>query len=212
MILTNSTPSTPLSETFRLLGLSTKDVASPVTVLQSSDQAEQVGHKRTQGTKVLKTGPVYTKGKYGQRFDDDLNYSASTFIGRPCQMSVFDPAALPELLVEAIRPLVNRRNVVASEDYEPDLLIFIDCWVQCQNEDFKSYLNAPEEAKPPTRIVTSRRAMSVIYDLFGDPPARKGEIIALFPLRPTARWLYNLHQTRPRLVFREYILPLFDNR
>ena len=35
-------------------------------------------------------------------------------------MSLFDPAALPELLVEAIRPLVNKRNVVASEDYEPD--------------------------------------------------------------------------------------------
>jgi len=44
-------------------------------------------------------------------------------------MSSFDPAALPELLVEAIRPLVNSRHVVASEDYEPDLLIFIDRWV-----------------------------------------------------------------------------------
>jgi hypothetical protein len=43
----------------------------------------------------------------------------------------------------------------------------MDCWVQCQNEDFKSYLNAPEDANPPTRIVTSRRAISVIYDLFG---------------------------------------------
>jgi hypothetical protein len=146
MILTNSTPCTPLSETFRLLGLSTRDVASPVSILQSSDQ---VGHKRTQGTKLLKTGPVYTKGKYGQKVDDDLNYGASTFIGKPCQMSLFDPAALPELLVEAIRPLVNRGSVVASEDYQPDLLIFIDCWVQCQNEDFRSYLNAPEEADRP---------------------------------------------------------------
>jgi hypothetical protein len=156
MILTNNTTNTPLSETFRLLDLSTKDVASPVPVLQSSDQ---FGHKRTQGTKMLKTGPVYTKGKYGQKIDDDLDYGASTFIGRACQMSLFDPAALPKLLVEAIRPLVNRRNVVASEDFEPDLLIFIDCWVQCQNEDFRSYLNAPEEAGPPTRIVTSRRAL-----------------------------------------------------
>jgi hypothetical protein len=129
MILTNGTPSTPLSEIFRLLSLSIKDVASPVPVLRSSDQADQVGHKRTQGTKMLKTGPVYTKGKYGQKINDDLNYGVSTFIGRPCQMSLFDPAALPELLVEAIRPLVNRRHVVASEDYEPDLLIFIDCWV-----------------------------------------------------------------------------------
>ena len=158
MILTNSTPNIPLSETFRLLGLSTRDVASPVPVLQSSDQ---VDHKRTQGTKMLKTGPVYTKGKYGQKIDDDLSYGASTFIGRSCQMSLFDPAALPELLVEAIRPLVNRRNIVASKDYEPNLLIFVDCWVQCQNEDFKSYLNAPEEARPPIRIVTSRRAMLV---------------------------------------------------
>jgi hypothetical protein len=212
MILTNSTPSTPLSETFRLLGLSTRDVASPAMVLQSSDQADQVGRKRTQGTKMLKTGPLYTKGRYGQKVDDDLNYGASTFIGKPCQMSLFDPAALPELLVEAIRPLVHRGSVVASEDYEPDLLIFIDCWVQCQNEEFRSYLNAPEEAKPPTRIVTSRRAMSVIYDLFGDPPASRGESIALFALRPTARWLYDLHQTRPRLVLREYIAPLSGNR
>ena len=123
-------------------------------------------------------------------------------------MGLFDPAALPELLVEAIRFLVNGRNVVASEDYEYDLLIFIDCWVQCQNEDFKSFLNAPEDAKPPSRIVTSRRATSVIYDLFGDPPASRGESIALFALRPTARWLYDLHQTRPRLVLREVILPI----
>jgi hypothetical protein len=158
MILTNSTPNTPLSEIFRLLGLSTRDVASPVPILQSSDQ---VRYKRTQGTKMLETGPVYTKRKYGQKIDDDLNYGASTFIGRSCQMSLFDSAALPVLLVEAKRPLVSGRNVVASEDYELDLLIFIDCWVQCQNGDFKSYLNAPEEARPPTRIVTSRRAMLV---------------------------------------------------
>ena len=96
----------------------------------------------------------------------------------------FRPSRSPELLVEAIRSIVNGRNVVASEDYEYDLLIFIDCWVQCQNEDFKSFLNAPEDAKPPSRIVTSRRATSVIYDLFGDPPASRGESIALFALRP----------------------------
>jgi hypothetical protein len=199
MVLMLSPSDRPLLDIFRFMGLSTEDSASPASNAQSSDP---VGHKRTQGTKLLKNGPVYTKGRYGQKIDDDLNYSASNFVGRPCQMSLFDPAALPELLVEAIRPLVNRRTVIASEDYEPDLLIFIDCWVQCQNKDFKSYLNAPEDAKPPTRVVTSRRAMSVIYDLFGDPPASKGDSIALFALRPTARWMYSLHQTRPRLVLR----------
>jgi hypothetical protein len=107
-------------------------------------------------------------------------------------MTLFDPNALPHMLLEGIRPLIDRQNVVNSFEYEADLLIFEGCWRQTQTSDLQSYLEAPPTANPPSKVMIKRRAMAVLYDLFGDPPQEwKHEAdVELSSYRNVARFLF----------------------
>jgi len=148
---------------------------------------------------------IFTDGKYGQQVDIDINYKASQYVGRKCEMTLFNPNALPPTLLEGIRPLINRPNMVNSFEYEADLLIFEGCWRQSQTSDFQSYLEAPPTANPPSKVMVKRRAMAVLFDLFGDPPQEwKNEAdVELSSYRNVARFLFHLRKTRPRLVKRK---------
>lgn len=156
-------------------------------------------------TRTKKKIGIFTDGKYGQQVDLDINYKASQYVGRKCEMTLFDPNALPHTVLQGIRTLINRQNVVNSFEYEADLLIFEGCWRRSQTKDFQSYLDAPPNANPPTKVMIKRRAMAVLNDLFGDPPQEWKEEadVELSSYRNVARFLFHLRKTRPRLVKRK---------
>ena len=192
--LISSPPNEAISATFTRLGLSIEDGLTTV------DTAPAV-RPATRNKKIS----VFTDGKNGQRVDSDANHHASLYVGRKCEMTLFDPNDLPSTLLEGIKPLVDRQQVKSSFEYEADLLIYEGCWRQAQTQDFRSYLDAPQDAKPLSKIMAKRRAMAVLFDLFGDPPREwKDEAgTDLSTYRNVARFLFHLHQTRPRLVDRE---------
>jgi len=101
--------------------------------------------------------------------DVDINYKASLSLGRKCEMTLFNPNALPPTLLEDVRPLINRQNVINSFEYEAHLLIFEGCWRRFQTR-LSVYLEAPRTANPPSKVMVKRRAMAVLFDLSGDPP------------------------------------------
>jgi hypothetical protein len=120
-------------------------------------------------------------------------------------MTLFNPNALRSTLLEGIRPIINRQNVINSLEYEADLLSFKGCWRNLQTKEFHSYLDAPPNANSPTKVMIKRRAMAVLYDLFGDPPQewKDKADVELSSYRNVARFLFHLGKTRPRLVKRK---------
>jgi hypothetical protein len=84
-------------------------------------------------------------------------------------------------------------------------LSFKGCWRNLQTTEFQSYLDAPPNANPPTKVMIKRRAMAVLYDLFGDPPQelKQEADVELSSYRNVARFLFHLSKTRPRLVKRK---------
>lgn len=187
-----------LSKTFVRLGMSTEepDIAS----------GAQLPPAKPTNTRTKKKIAIFTDGKYGQQVDVDINYKASQYVGRKCEMTLFNPNALPPTLLEGIRPLINRQNVMNSFEYEADLLIFEGCWRRSQTPDFQSFLEAPPNANPPSKVMVKRRAMAVLFDLFGDPPQEwlNESEVDLSTYRNIARMLFHLRKTRPRLVQRKF--------
>jgi len=149
-----------------------------------------------------KKAGILTDGKYGQHMDADINYKASLYVEHKCEMTFFDPNALPSTQLEGLQPLVNRQNVVNSFEYEADLLIYEGCWRKSQTPDFQSYLDAPPAGNPPSKEMVKRRAMAVLFDLFGDPPKEwlSQTETDLTTYRNIARFLFHLRATRPRLM------------
>ena len=162
VLLDVSHPTVSLSKIFARLGMSTEepDIASVASV--SLAKPANVRPKKKAG--------IFTDGKYGQDVDSDINYKASLYVGRKCEMTFFEPNALPAKLLEGLQPLVNRQNVVNSFEYEADLLIVEGCWRKSQTPGFPSYLDAPPAGDPPSKVMVKRRAMAVLFDLFCDPP------------------------------------------
>jgi hypothetical protein len=197
VLLNVSPPTETLPTTFVRLGMSTEE---PDIVSGAEIPAAKTTHIRAK-----KRVGVFTDGKYGQQVDLDINYKASQYVGHKCEMILFDPNALPPTLLEGVRPLINRRNVINSFDYEADLLIFEGCWRQSQTSDFQAYLEAPPTANPPSKVMVKRRAMAVLFDLFGDPPQEwlNESEVDLSSYRNVARFLFHLRKTRPRLVLRK---------
>jgi hypothetical protein len=89
-------------------------------------------------TTSKKKRSVYTDAKNGQRVDLDSNHNATLYIGRKCEMTLFDPNNLPPTLLEGSRPLINRDNVTSPFEYEADLMIYEGCRRRSQTEDFQS--------------------------------------------------------------------------
>jgi hypothetical protein len=118
---------------------------------------------------VKKQSTSFTESKLGQLEDSEINLIALSFIGRECEMTLFDPANLPESILQGIRPLVSRTNVTDSKVYEPDLNIHLGCWLRSQTPDFQSVLNAPKDARPPNDMLIKCRAFALLSDLFRDP-------------------------------------------
>lgn len=149
---------------------------------------------------------IFTDGKYGQQVDVDINFKTSQYVGRKCEMTLFNPNALPPTLLEGIRPLINRANVTSSFEYEADLLIYEGCCRNSQTKEFQTYLNAPSIANPPSKVMVKRRAMAVLFDLFGDPPQEWNDEsdVELSSFRNVARFLFHLRKERPRFVQRKF--------
>jgi hypothetical protein len=190
--LKSSPPTETVLDTFARLGLSIQDTDPTSAIAGTSTTSKK---KRN----------VYTDGENGQRVDLDSNYLASQYLGRKCEMTLFDPNKLPPTLLEGIRPLIDRDNVTSSFEYEADLMIYEGCWRRSQTEGFQSYLAAPADAKPLSKVMTKRRAMAVLFDLFGDPPKewKDQADTELSSYRDVARFLFHLRKSRPRLVDRE---------
>jgi hypothetical protein len=194
-----------LSTMFMRLSLPVVETA-PASVSSKSHRHRiadtQPQHSGTSGiSRSNKKSTGFTDSRHGQSVDVDMNHRATQYVGHKCEMTLFDPSALPQSLLEGIRPLVNRTNAKSSYEYEADLSLYVTSWRLSQSKDFQRYLNAPADAKPPRNGVVQRRAMSVLYDLCGDPPKSfKDEGIDLRSFRNVCRYLFELHQERPKLV------------
>jgi hypothetical protein len=151
---------------------------------------------------VKKQSTGFTHSKLGQREDSEMNSNASYFIGRKCEMTLFDPANLPEsILQDVIRPLVSRTNVTDSKVYEADLDIYFDCWIRSQTPDFQSFIKAPKDARAPNHSLIKTRAFALLFDLFGDPSqSLLEEDSEMGTRRNVGRSLFDMHLNRPMLV------------
>jgi hypothetical protein len=114
-----------LSTMFMRLSLPVVETA-PASVSSKSHRHRiadtQPQHSGTSGiSRSNKKSTGFTDSRHGQSVDVDMNHRATQYVGHKCEMTLFDPSALPQSLLEGIRPLVNRTNAKSSYEYEADL-------------------------------------------------------------------------------------------